>query len=50
LADAIERLDRLPYEPARAIAHAQTFSVEAFRGRIEEVVAEALSERRGRRG
>jgi glycosyltransferase involved in cell wall biosynthesis len=45
-ARAIERLDELSFEPARAVAHAQEFSVAAFRRRISEVVDEALGGRR----
>jgi glycosyltransferase involved in cell wall biosynthesis len=44
-ARAIERLQTLPFEAARAVAHAERFSVEAFQARIAETVDRALAER-----
>jgi glycosyltransferase involved in cell wall biosynthesis len=41
-AHAIECLPQLHFDPARAVAHAEAFSVEAFQARIAAVVANAL--------
>jgi hypothetical protein len=49
-ANAIERLRQLPFEPARAVAHAETFSVTAFQTRIAAAVQEALAAGPARRG
>ncbi len=40
-AQAIETIDRLAFEPARAVANAERFSVAAFRERISAHVAQA---------
>ncbi len=40
-AAAIERLRELPFDPARAVAHADTFSVAAFQRKIAAVVESA---------
>ncbi|HMD56054.1 MAG TPA: glycosyltransferase [Solirubrobacteraceae bacterium] len=46
---AIETIDELDFEPARAVAHADTFSVAAFKRRLANVVNEArLRTREGR--
>jgi glycosyltransferase involved in cell wall biosynthesis len=42
---AIERLDELEFDPARAVQNAQRFSVAAFKRRFQELVDAALSER-----
>jgi glycosyltransferase involved in cell wall biosynthesis len=42
---AIEALDARGFDPARAVANAQRFSVEAFRTRLSEQVARALARR-----
>ena len=39
---AIEGIDRLEFDPARAVANAERFSVEAFRRRLAAVVDRAL--------
>jgi glycosyltransferase involved in cell wall biosynthesis len=47
---AIENLERLDFDPARAVANAQLFSVEAFQQRISALLSSALRERRESRG
>jgi glycosyltransferase involved in cell wall biosynthesis len=42
---AIEGLDRLGFDPARAVANAERFSVAAFRERISTLIGAALRER-----
>jgi glycosyltransferase involved in cell wall biosynthesis len=42
---AIEALDARDFDPARAVANAQRFSVEAFRARLSEQVGRALARR-----
>jgi glycosyltransferase involved in cell wall biosynthesis len=42
---AIERLDELPFDPARAVANAERFSVAEFRRRLTAHVAQALAAR-----
>jgi glycosyltransferase involved in cell wall biosynthesis len=44
-ARAIEGLDRIEFDPARAVAHAETFSVAAFQRRLSVQVDEALRAR-----
>ncbi len=39
---AIEGLDRLDFDPAQAVQHAERFSVESFQQRISAVVTQAL--------
>jgi glycosyltransferase involved in cell wall biosynthesis len=41
---AIERLDKLPFDPARAVENAERFSVAAFRRRLSEEVGRALAQ------
>ncbi len=48
-AAAIERLERLDFDPARAVANAERFSVASFRRKLAELVAHASSPRTGRR-
>lgn len=45
-ADAISKLDGLSFDPQRAVDNAQRFSVERFKRRIGEVVADAAEGRR----
>ncbi len=44
-ARAIEGIERLPFDPARAVLNAERFSVAAFRRGISEQVASALEKR-----
>ncbi len=46
LTEAIERLEQLDFDPARAVANAERFSVASFQERLGEFVARAR-ERRG---
>jgi glycosyltransferase involved in cell wall biosynthesis len=43
-ARAIERIDELDFDPARAVANAERFSVAAFRRRLSEEVGLALAQ------
>ncbi len=45
-AAAIERLDRLDFEPARAVENAERFSVAAFQARLADVVSHAAGSAR----
>ncbi len=45
-ATAIRALARLPFDPARAVAHADQFSVERFQQRLRAFVEDALAEAR----
>ncbi len=40
---AIRELEHLPFDPARAVAHAEGFSVESFQRRLRAFVEEALA-------
>jgi glycosyltransferase involved in cell wall biosynthesis len=48
LAAAIEALDRLDFQPSRAVANAERFSVVSFQQRLSRFVAETLSHQRER--
>jgi glycosyltransferase involved in cell wall biosynthesis len=47
---AIEGIERLDFDPARAVANAERFSVAAFQERISTLLASASRERRESRG
>jgi glycosyltransferase involved in cell wall biosynthesis len=47
-ARAIEEIDDLDFEPSRAVANAERFSVAAFHRRLAEVVEQAAPGGRGR--
>ncbi len=49
-ARAIERVDRLDFDPAVAVRHAEGFSVAAFQGRIQAHVERVLERGAGRSG
>jgi glycosyltransferase involved in cell wall biosynthesis len=49
-AAAIEALERIDFEPRRAVANAERFSVASFQRRLSRFVAEAVQRRRGRDG
>jgi hypothetical protein len=42
---AIESIDQLDFDPARAVANAERFSVEAFQRALAEHVTQALASR-----
>lgn len=44
--EAIQSLDRLDFDPERAVQNAERFSVEKFKHRLTEYVAEVLHQRR----
>jgi len=43
--EAIEDIERLPFDPARAVRHAERFSVAAFQARLSAHVVEVLEHR-----